>query len=339
MKSLPIFKFGALILFAILQRGYGDRGELDSFFQGVPKQSPWLTGPLLTSGINVTPRGFVNIEPYITASVFNGQYNQHWKSVSRTNFYNTNFALSTIIGLTKWMDLNLFPQVNYNRTGHTSSLEFGDLPIGFDFQLLLGTLENNTPGIKLYIQEVFPTGRYQKLRPERLVTDAGGLGSFQTVVGMVIGKPMVFSGLHYFTPRMSIYYDYFSPVNVKGFNVYGGARNTKGRVYPGGQCGALFAFEYSLTKNWAFALDAVSIYTRKTRFRGESGTNPLTGEKAVLKAPAKLQFSIAPAIEYNFSSSLGLIAGPWFTVAGRNSKRFISGIIALNYYGPLSYKK
>ena len=315
-----------------MKHGYGDRGELSSFPLGSLKESPWLTGPLLTTGINVTPRGMINIEPYITATVFNGVYNQHWKAESATNFYNVNFAISGTVGLTEKIDLSFFPQVNYNRTKHTSSLEIGDLPLGFDFQLLLGTLENHLPGIKFTIQEVFPTGKYQKLRPERLVTDAGGLGSFQTVVGITIGKPMVFAGSHYFTPRINFFYDYFSPVNVKGFNVYGGARDTRGRIYPGNQFGSLFAFEYSLTKNWAFAFDAVSIYTNKIRFSGKAGTNPLTGEKAILKAPSKFAFSIAPAIEYNFNASTGIIAGSWFTVAGRNSRRFVSGVIAINYY-------
>lgn len=327
------------MIFAVPRHSYGERGELNQFDDIQINQVPWLTGPLLTTGINVVPVGFINIEPYAGVFVFNGRYDKKWKSVSLPKFYNVNFALSTVIGLTKGIDICMFPQFSYNSTQQTSSLEFGDLPIGFDFQLLLGTLENNLPGIKFYIEEIFPTGKYQKLRPERLFTDAGGLGSFQTVAGISIGKPMVFSDQHYFTPRINFFYNYFSPVNVKGFNAYGGARNTRGRVYPGNEFGCLFAFEYSLTQHWAFAFDAASIYTNKTRFSGKAGTDPITGAKAVLKAPSKLQFSLAPAIEYNFSSSLGIIAGSWFSIAGRNSKRFISGIIALNYYGPLRSSK
>lgn len=37
-------------------------------------------------------------------------------------------------------------------------------------------------------------------------------------------------------------------------------------------------------------------------------------------------------MEYNFNASVGIIAGVWFTVVGRNSPDFISAVMALNIY-------
>jgi hypothetical protein len=51
-----------------------------------------------------------------------------------------------------------------------------------------------------------------------------------------------------------------------------------------------------------------------------------------MKAPSNEQWSVAPAIEYNWSKNVGLIVGSWFSFAGRNSVRFISGVAALNIY-------
>lgn len=118
---------------------------------------------------------------------------------------------------------------------------------------------------------------------------------------------------------------------MKGFNTYGGARNTRGVVYPGNTFTADAAIQYNFTKQWAFACDLIYGHGNKNRFSGKRGTNR-DGTKANMTAPSNEQWSLAPAIEYNFSQTLGLIAGPWFTFAGRNSAQFASGVIALNMY-------
>ena len=53
---------------------------------------------------------------------------------------------------------------------------------------------------------------------------------------------------------------------------------------------------------------------------------------APIGAPEGWQLSLAPAIEYNFNENWGVIAGPWFTVAGKNSSAFIVGMLAINIY-------
>ena len=45
--------------------------------------------------------------------------------------------------------------------------------------------------------------------------------------------------------------------------------------------------------------------------------------------PASGWRPLAPAVEYHFSPSLGLIAGVEFTVAGRNTGRIVSPQVAL----------
>ncbi len=48
--------------------------------------------------------------------------------------------------------------------------------------------------------------------------------------------------------------------------------------------------------------------------------------------PASTSVTLAPAIEYHFTSKIGLIAGVEFSVAGRNSGHFISPQVALGMY-------
>jgi hypothetical protein len=68
----------------------------------------------------------------------------------------------------------------------------------------------------------------------------------------------------------------------------------------------------------------------KTQFRGTVGTTS-DGLPTIVGFPSSEQISFAPAIEYNFSSELGLIVGCWFTGWGRNSTQFRSGVINLDY--------
>ena len=60
----------------------------------------------------------------------------------------------------------------------------------------------------------------------------------------------------------------------------------------------------------------VGSWAGKTRFKGKTLV-PNT-------APPAAQFSLAPAIEYNWSSDIGIIFGPWFTIAGRNAVQLVS---------------
>lgn len=46
-------------------------------------------------------------------------------------------------------------------------------------------------------------------------------------------------------------------------------------------------------------------------------------------AGSSVGFALAPAIEYNFTTNVGLIAGIEFSVAGRNTSSYIAPQIAL----------
>jgi hypothetical protein len=48
--------------------------------------------------------------------------------------------------------------------------------------------------------------------------------------------------------------------------------------------------------------------------------------------PSTSLLTLAPAIEYNFTQTIGVIVGSWFTLKGRNANRFVSAAAALNYY-------
>ena len=289
-------------------------------------QAPWLTGPLLApSGITIPP-GHYNIEPYIYATAITAKYDRDWKEVKTETFWNNSFQPALQFGLTDWLDFEIFPTLFYNYTKKAGKWVAADMPMNFDIQLYTHgkRVIDWITSLKLVIKETVPIGKYRNLNPRKLATDVGGQGSWQSALGLVWGNCFYLGKDRFLTARVNLQYTLPAPVHVKNLNVYGGGPGTNGTVYPAQNFFFDIGTELTLTKNWAFAMDIVGSWYGKARFKG----------KTILpnKLPPATQFSLAPAIEYNWNGSLGIIFGPWFTVAGRNSVKFTSGVFAVNYY-------
>ncbi|NGX39833.1 MAG: hypothetical protein KR126chlam1_01167 [Chlamydiae bacterium] len=299
---------------------------------------PWFTGPLLTPSGHVVPKGYINVEPYTFVTITDATYDSGWHAKSIPTIYTANFQFPIFFGLTRKMDFVIGPSASWNQTQGVSTLVVNDFTTQVSYQVLEDTRDNELPGIKFYVQEKFPLGKYERRDPEKLGTDIGGGGSYVTTLGFAITHLFQISGIHFLSARLNGLYKLPTNVSVRGVNAYGGAPNTKGTVKPGHCMSVLAALEYNLTQNWALAFDTFSTYTYKTLFSGKNGTLP-NGSKASVGAPASFQFSIAPAIEYNFSEGLGMIGGAWFTLAGKNSSRFYSAVFAINYFGPMPHAR
>lgn len=281
---------------------------------------PWLTGPLLTPSARVISKGHANIEPYLYWTVKNGKYGKNWQFISAPNFYTWNPQLYFKIGIAEKWNFSSVLQSSYNYTQGASAGGFGDLSLGFDYQLVDRPAEEMP--IKLSISEIFPTGKYQKMDPSMKGTQAFGLGSFATQIGLTTSKLFHFSLHHYLNIRANATIAFSSPVHVVGINSYGGDPSTHGTVYPGTFLSLYLAGEYTLTDNWALALDILCDFGAKTRFKGHTQT--------AVKSPSLVQITLAPAIEYNWNKEFGIIVGSVFTVAGRNSASTVSAAAAIN---------
>ncbi len=288
--------------------------------------APWFTGPLLAPSSVTVPPHRANVEPYIYAVANTGRYGANWKVAKTENFWNNSFQPSIQLGITNWLDFQFNPTVFYNRTQGVCDGGIGDMPIGLDFQLFHPKRELTqwNTALKLAIKETLPLGKYQNLNPKKKFTDAGGGGSWQTSLGLVWGSVFYLGGNHFLTWRNSFRYTLPAPVRVKNLNAYGGGRGTNGTVYPAQSFQIDTAIEINFTQRWAFAVDILGNWSGKTRFKGNT-ISPNT-------APSSIQISLAPAIEYNWSSQMGIIFGSWFTVAGRNAVQFSSGVFAFNWF-------
>ncbi len=289
-------------------------------------KEPWFTGPLLAPAALTIPPGEVNIEPYLYTFANIGNYDTHWHRQKVPTFWMNLFQAFLEFGINSWLDFQIYPSLIYNYTRGAGKWVVGDIPLGFDFQLYHKTADllHLDHALLLQIREIIPIGKYQNLNLKKRKTDIGGGGSWQTQVGLIWGALMHLKGQHFLSFRTGVRYTLPAPTHVKNLNLYGGGAGTNGKVYPEQMIQFDTAIEINLTQNWAFAMDVYSDWLSKTRFKGKTAVLNTT--------PWSMQFSLAPALEYNWNSTIGIIFGSWFTIAGRNTPQFVSGIIAFNYY-------
>lgn len=316
-------------------------------------EGPYFTGPLVAPSSLVLPYPHINFEPYINIVVNTGEYDGNWSAKKNAHpFYANSLLPLAQFGLTSYMDFQIAPQLFYNYTDGVGTWVFGDITASLDLQLFDPDLDSPWgwfPSIKLSLKEVLPTGKYHKLDPKKKGTDVGGNGSFATSAGIVFGKLIHLRGIYFMTVRFLMQYTIPAAVRLKGYNVYGGGRGTNVKFFPAQSAFLNLGLEFTLAQNWAFACDFVGNWAKGSNYSGSPGIGIDTvdfsgggggeGIGFLTETPAKVgsggpswQYSIAPAIEYNWSENLGIIAGSWFTIAGKNSVQFYSGIVAINYY-------
>lgn len=294
-------------------------------------RAPWFTGTLLSSRGSTLDRGHAVVEPYLYFTQYGGLYNDTWRLQSANNFRTIVQQNYLIYGLTDRIDLELAPQWLSNRSQGQSSTGFGDFPVALGFQALRGRPGSWVPAIRLWVQEMFPTGRFENLDPIKASVEATGGGSFATTFGAGVQNLFHLGGDHFLRYRFNLTHSLYMPVDVTGFNAYGGGFGTDGRVHPGSVTTLTAAAEYTLTRHWVLALDIGFQIIQATRFSGTPGIGP-TGEPAVTGRGSGDVLSVAPAVEYLFNEHVGLIADPWFSVRGRNTSDFFGMVAAIYLY-------
>ena len=291
---------------------------------------PWYTGPIVASSANCMYPLQWNVQPYIYVQDTYGMYDQHWSFHSEEDTLSVISTCSFQTGITNWMDIILNIGTTYNEKAHHNAFGYMDTGVNVGFQIIRGQKGSFIPSIKTGWAQLFPTGKYENLSPDKLGIDAMGGGSYVSRVYLNISKVQYWLINHPIAWRLNFAYHKATDVSVHGFNAYGGGYGTNGKVKLGYIFSGTFAFEFSLTQRWVLALDTVFVKAGKTKFSGNPGRNA-DGTLASNTRGDKYQLSFAPALEYNISENGGFIAGAWVTALGRNASEFISGVISFTY--------
>jgi hypothetical protein len=291
---------------------------------------PWFTGPIIAAAGQTIPAGHVNFEPYFFDTDNIGNFNRHWKLIHSPRSDTLQFLPVVSWGLTDKTDFQVSIPYNKNKNQGEKYEYIGDANIILGYQAFKQGESKWHPNLRLTLQEILPSGHYQHLKPSFLGTDATGLGSYQTSLGLNFEHLLPI--YHCFLrSRLSLNALYADKAHVEGVNSYGGAPDTNGSVTPGNLWSADLGEEFSLTQSWVLVMEGYYVSRGGTHFRGNPGLTSL-GTTAMLNHGNDSELSFAPAIEYNFSENYGLIAGVWYSAEGRDTPDFNSTVIAFNAY-------
>ncbi len=302
----------------------------EDFHEAQEMFDPWYAGPLLAGGAHVLQAGKFNIQPYLYYIDNYGHFDAHGKSHDVRDLQQVNPVAILQFGVyDKRIDGVFTLQGLYNKQRGHSIMNITDTSLSLRYGLAEETMYY--PAVLFGVKETFPTGKCNKLSPHKGGVDATGSGAYTTSLILNFAKIVWWVWTeHPMSFRLSNSYAFPSHVSVKNFNAYGGGYGTWGKVHPGQSFSTDFGYEFSFTQRWVLALDVAYSYSMKTTFLGTTGVDA-TGSPASVGGPFNDQLSLAPALEYNPNADLGFIGGIWFSVWGRNSSNFISGIISTTY--------
>jgi len=313
-----VLKLSIIILFSLISFGLS--------------AGPWYTGPLLAPSGHTIPKGHTNLEVYGFLTDNTGFYDRHGRLSRNTPHSNSITGVPIFThGMTDKLDIQFIAPYIYNNFVGTRYHRLTDTSVTLGYQVIEQGDSLWTPNLRFTVQEMIPTGKYELLSPLNNGTDVSGLGSYQTSANLNFQHLRQITEISYLRTRLCLAYFYASKVTLHGANAYGGSTNTIGNIKPGSLTSADLAAEYNITQNWVLVMEGFTIHRQASNFKGFPGTTS-TGILAPIGYSQIDETSIAPALEYNFNESVGVIAGVWFSVKGREASRFNSTVIALNAY-------
>lgn len=295
-------------------------------------EEAWWTGPLLAPSAGTLPQGHMLIEPYLYDALPYAHVDGHGGEHGLP--HQNDFGSLTYInyGLADRLTVGMIPRFGYvEESGGKSSsgIGFGDLSLQAQYRLTQFRPGSWVPTVSVNVQETLPTGRYERLKT---ANDGFGTGADTTTLSL-------YAQTFFWTPngrilrtRLDLSYARSDGVGVKDLSVYGTSAGFRGHAQPGDSVFGDLAFEYSATRHWVLALDLWGEQDGRTRL---SGAYPALGaapaSQVRSQGPIARALYVAPAVEYNFNSSVGVIFGARVLAAGRNETAAVVPVVALNY--------
>ncbi|MCX7114876.1 MAG: hypothetical protein NTW08_03045 [Gammaproteobacteria bacterium] len=291
---------------------------------------PWFTGPMLANASLTQDKNHLSTEIYDFYLDNEGKYIKHPLIAPTSSELSNSGVIEAILGLTDTIDVELTANYSHNMDHGFSSDAFGDTNLLMGLQLLAQDHRPNRMDIRLTVQETIPTGRFKDLNPIANGTDSSGLGSYQTNMGLNLGYTFEpFIG-HYLKTTVNLNYLYAQTATISGLNAYLPLPVTTGSVNPGNLKSVDIALELSLTQHWVVGVETYLSHREAETFSGIIDIYRDPKRKVGSGLPTTT-YTLLPTLEYNYSENLGIIAGYWYSVGGKNGSKFTSPTIAVVY--------
>jgi hypothetical protein len=286
-------------------------------------QAQWFTGSLEAPSPALPKAGLFAFEPYLIFQENSGAYGGNGDHHSVRN--DTSLVDSVEVlkyGITDQLSVEALPSFARISNDHSNFTGLGDLPVELEYRFNDEDNKTGFPSFTAALGMTFPTGDYNHL-PKSL--DGLGSGAYTLKEGILAQS--LFDSWGHHPMRFRFYAEAFEPVanvSLSDISSYGTGEGFQGSAMPGFSSELGIGAGYGLDQRWVLALDLVQNFANGAHIRGAVGSIVDNSN-----APVSAGTAVAPAVEYNWSDSIGVIAGVEFTVAGRNTASYIAPQVAL----------
>jgi hypothetical protein len=274
----------------------------------------WWTGPMLASGAGTLPHGHLLVEPYLFDV--------------RAKGGDTLGSLTYVLyGLTDDVTIGAIPTFYYNRPDgapNSSRVRAGDLTLSVQKRLTKYRPGSWVPTTSIVVQETLPNARFDRL--DGRAADGVGAGAYATFVAFYAQTYAWAPNGRIVRLRLNSGATYSRAMNVEGESVYGTPAGFRGRAKPGTSYMTDLALEYSATQNWVLAMDLLLRHDESTKVEGVGADGRLVS----LRSGDHDSIALAPAVEYNFNSRVGVLVGMRVIPRSDGRASSVTPAVALN---------
>jgi len=286
-----------------------------------------FTGPLAT-GAPPLPKGLVNVEPYLIDTQVRGVYDEHGNRHHVDGVPDDWTLLVPVsFGLTDRLGVGAtFSATDASTVSGGRKWDLGDTGVSASYLVARSDWKNSA--LTATIKQNIPSGQADGLHRHRLA-QATGSGAATTQLQL--------SGQAYFLADRNLRGRFSvgwripgTHASIDGDSAYGTPEDFHGRAELHAASQASVSLEYSFNPEWVLAADLIYEQDRGTHVRGVATSSDGVRSAYDQALPMSWRMSVAPAVEYNFTDDVGLIAGAQVSLDGRNSAAIFAPQVALN---------
>lgn len=290
------------------------------------------TGTLITSNPNTIGKGALILTPQFFYLYANERYDRSGRSEKLSHPYSQwQFLLPIAYGITPRLTgkLNLGAAHTSENGRHTTAMRATDASVRLQYLLVAPSADGTSPAVSAFVQHNLITASYDSLRDHAF--DGMGSGARRTTLSLLAqqlflmpnGRPLRVRGQLLWSPQPPA-------VRLRDVSVYSTPKGFRGRYRPGTQLTLSLGAEYSLDPRWALAMDITA--TRQGRAWLDGGIRHKDGRLSAMQRTDHYSsvYSVTPGVEYAFNNRYNLIVGAQVSVAGHNTRSFVSPRAALN---------
>lgn len=296
----------------------------------------WWTGSLLSTSAETMAVSHWLMEPFLANSAVTHAFDSHGRLQNVPAVERTSAGVFVMYGLADGISIGAVPraQLREHDALHSgTATTVGDTTTMLQIRLRGRDLASWLPAVSLLIAETLPTGRFDHLSGS--AQQGSGSGVYRTDVALYAQSLFYTPGNHPLRARINLTYSTFGIAKLSGVSVYGTPHGFRGRVDPGPGFAADTSFELSLSPRWVLALDVFHAHQESVSIRGAVSQRiggSYVAEPFALIGRASSNWILAPAIERNFNSNVGVITGIELTISGHNVSAARVPAVAINMY-------